>query len=118
MLRLGYDLGFGEGERIFRRHDAELGPLVVDDADLSNSDLIVDAQRSSYGKSFESWGGVPPTAPEPGLAGSPSRRLVWSESVYHGEGLEKKKVAMPRHSTLGNLPAVPEVRPGCREGIR
>ena len=41
-----------QGQRVFGGHDSELGSLVVDDADLANTDLIVDAQRSCYGKAL------------------------------------------------------------------
>jgi hypothetical protein len=33
----------GERERVLRGHDAELRAFVVDDADLADADLIVDA---------------------------------------------------------------------------
>jgi hypothetical protein len=39
----------GPCERIFRRQYAELSAVFVDHADLTNSNLIVNAQRSCYG---------------------------------------------------------------------
>ena len=47
----------GDHERLRRRHDAELGAVVVDDADFLGADAVVDADRLAVYETPPGWAG-------------------------------------------------------------